>query len=147
VHGGALMRRELSFSPSLLCVPKIRFGIDAIIPIDCRSRTPCFLAMRLSPLIAACSSLASVGKLMFLGCTVVSIVTRARSFVRSAPPSRTVRADRQCRGVQGRSRERDDRALVLFHQRVLGETRIRAPVWTIVVDHRGFSKGCVAEVP
>src|SRR5674536_66550 len=39
----------------------------------------------LSPLIAACSSLASVGKVMALGCTVVSIVTRAKSFVRSAP--------------------------------------------------------------
>jgi len=29
--------------------------------------------------------LASVGKVMALGCTVVSIVTRAKSFVRSAP--------------------------------------------------------------
>ena len=43
------------------------------------------LVMRLSPWIAACSSLASVGKLMALGCTVVSTVTRARSRVRSAP--------------------------------------------------------------
>jgi hypothetical protein len=35
--------------------------------------------------MAACSSLASVGKLMFLGCTVVSTVTRFRSLFRSAP--------------------------------------------------------------
>jgi hypothetical protein len=35
-------------------------------------------------LIAACKSFASVGKVMFLGCTVVSTVTRAKSFVRSA---------------------------------------------------------------
>ena len=35
--------------------------------------------------MAACSSLASVGKLMFLGCTVVSTVTRLRSWLRSAP--------------------------------------------------------------
>src|SRR6266480_2451165 len=52
---------------------------------DCRNRTPCFLASRVSPLIAACKSFASVGKVMFLGCTVVSTVTRAKSFVRSAP--------------------------------------------------------------
>ena len=39
----------------------------------------------MSPLIAACSSLASVGKLMFLGCTAVSTLTGARSRVRSAP--------------------------------------------------------------
>src|SRR5438874_13678392 len=39
------------------------------------------------PLIAACKSFASVGKVMFLGCTVVSTVTRAKSFVRSAPLS------------------------------------------------------------
>ena len=38
-----------------------------------------FCARRLSPLIAACSSLASVGKVMALGCTVVSTVTRVRS--------------------------------------------------------------------
>src|SRR5438876_7090222 len=54
---------------------------------DCRNRTPCFLASRVSPLIAACKSFASVGKVMFLGCTVVSTVTRAKSFVRSAPLS------------------------------------------------------------
>src|ERR1044072_9210224 len=54
---------------------------------DCRSCTPCRRARRLSPLIAACSSLASVGKVMALGCTVVSTVTRLRSLVRSAPAS------------------------------------------------------------
>src|SRR5437763_837414 len=43
---------------------------------DCRNRTPCFLASRVSPLIAACKSVASVGKVMFLGCTVVSTLTR-----------------------------------------------------------------------
>src|SRR6266436_6504260 len=52
---------------------------------DCGSRTPRFLASRVSPLIAACKSFASVGKVMSLGCTVVSTVTRAKSFVRSAP--------------------------------------------------------------
>src|SRR5262249_31541503 len=36
------------------------------------------------PLIAACSSVASVGKVMALGCTVVSAVTRLMSRVRSA---------------------------------------------------------------
>ena len=45
----------------------------------------CQGARRLSPLIAACSSLASVGKVMALGCTVVSTVTRFRSTLRSAP--------------------------------------------------------------
>src|SRR5215813_9333344 len=54
---------------------------------DCRSCTLCRRARRLSPLIAACSSLASVGKVMALGCTVVSTVTRLRSLVRSAPAS------------------------------------------------------------
>src|SRR3989440_12203995 len=54
---------------------------------DCRSRTPRFLASRVSPLTAACKSFASVGKVMSLGCTVVSTVTRAKSFVRSAPLS------------------------------------------------------------
>ena len=54
---------------------------------DCRSCTPCFLARRVSPLIAACNSLASVGKVTFLGCTVVSTVTRAKSLVRCAPLS------------------------------------------------------------
>src|SRR2546429_3461672 len=54
---------------------------------DCRSLTPRFLASRVSPLIAACKSFASVGKVMSLGCTVVSTVTRAKSFVRSAPLS------------------------------------------------------------
>src|SRR5258706_14182043 len=52
---------------------------------DCRSCTPCRRARRLSALIAACTSLASVGKVMALGCTVVSTVTRSRSLVRSAP--------------------------------------------------------------
>src|SRR6266568_8738515 len=42
---------------------------------------------RLSPLIAACKSLASVGNVMALGCTVVSTVTRARSLVCNAPVS------------------------------------------------------------
>ena len=37
--------------------------------------------MRLRPLIAACKSLASVGKLMFLGCTVVSTVKLGISLV------------------------------------------------------------------
>src|SRR5439155_18413526 len=50
---------------------------------DCRNRTPCFLASRVSPLIAACKSFASVGKVMFLGCTVVStefqLVAEARA--------------------------------------------------------------------
>src|SRR5262245_25654750 len=54
---------------------------------DCRSRPPRFLASRVSPLIAACKSFASVGKVMSLGCTVVSTVTRAKSLVRSAPLS------------------------------------------------------------
>src|SRR6516164_4004906 len=58
---------------------------------DCRSRTPRFLASRVSPLIAACKSFASVGKVMSLGCTVVSTVTRAKSFVRSAPLSCAMR--------------------------------------------------------
>src|SRR6516165_683881 len=35
---------------------------------DCRSRTPRFLASRVSPLIAACKSFASDGKVMSLGC-------------------------------------------------------------------------------
>ena len=43
------------------------------------------LGQRLSPLIAACNNLASVGKVMALGCTVVSTVTRAKSRVRNAP--------------------------------------------------------------
>src|SRR5437764_11364149 len=34
---------------------------------DCRSRTPRFLASRVSPLTAACKSFASVGKVMSLG--------------------------------------------------------------------------------
>jgi hypothetical protein len=42
----------------------------------CRSRTPHLRASRLSPLSAACNSLASVGKVMALGWTVVSSVTR-----------------------------------------------------------------------
>lgn len=55
-------------------------------PRDCRNLTPCRLARQLSPLIAACSSLASVGKLMAFGCTVVSTVTRLRSWLRNARP-------------------------------------------------------------
>ena len=35
--------------------------------------------------MAACSSLASVGKVMAFGCTVVSTVTRLRSWLRNAP--------------------------------------------------------------
>jgi hypothetical protein len=42
---------------------------------DYRSRTPHLRACRLSPLIAACKSLASVGKLIDFGCTA-STVTR-----------------------------------------------------------------------
>ncbi|OPY96000.1 hypothetical protein A5906_05300 [Bradyrhizobium sacchari] len=37
------------------------------------------IARRLSPLVAVRSSLASVGKVMAFGCTVVSTVTRLRS--------------------------------------------------------------------
>src|SRR6478735_12499516 len=37
--------------------------------------------------MAACSSLASVGKVMAFGCTVVSTVTRLRSWPRNAPAS------------------------------------------------------------
>jgi hypothetical protein len=37
--------------------------------------------------MAACSSFASVGKLMAFGCTVVSTVTRLRSWLRNAPAS------------------------------------------------------------
>jgi hypothetical protein len=48
---------------------------------------PCFLARRVRPLIAACKSFASVGKVTALGCTVVSTLTRARSSVRSVPAS------------------------------------------------------------
>src|SRR5262249_51435954 len=59
----------------------------AIRTYDCRSRTPRFLASRVSPLIAACKSFASVGKVMSLGCTVASTVTRAKSLGRSAPLS------------------------------------------------------------
>ena len=44
-----------------------------------------FVARRFSRLIAACSSLASVGKVMAFGCTVVSTVTRLRSWPRNAP--------------------------------------------------------------
>lgn len=46
---------------------------------------PCLVAKRLSPLMAACSSLASVGKLMALGCTVVSTVTHLKSWLPNAP--------------------------------------------------------------
>src|SRR2546430_1760621 len=48
---------------------------------DCRNRTPCFLASRVSPLIAAWKSFASVREGMFFGCTVGSTLTRAKSFV------------------------------------------------------------------
>jgi hypothetical protein len=41
--------------------------------------------------MAACSSLASVGKLTFFGCTVVSTVTRLRCWLRSAPLARATR--------------------------------------------------------
>lgn len=41
--------------------------------------------------MAACSSLASVGKLMAFGCTVVSTVTRLRSWLRNAPASSATR--------------------------------------------------------
>jgi hypothetical protein len=54
---------------------------------DCRSLRPCSRARRLSPLIAAWTSLASVGKVMALGYTVVSTVTRLRSRIRNAPTS------------------------------------------------------------
>ncbi|SIO40061.1 hypothetical protein SAMN05443247_04864 [Bradyrhizobium erythrophlei] len=37
--------------------------------------------------MASCNSLASVGKATFLGCTVVSTVTLARSLLRKAPLS------------------------------------------------------------
>jgi hypothetical protein len=46
-----------------------------------------FAARPVSPLIAACKSLTSVGKLIALGCTMVSTETRVRSLVRSAPLS------------------------------------------------------------
>ena len=59
---------------------------------DCRSLTPRARAKRLSPLIAAWTSLASVGKVMAFGRTVVSTVTRLRSPVRSAPVSSPPRA-------------------------------------------------------
>src|ERR1700678_3746844 len=41
--------------------------------------------------MAACSSLASVGKVMAFGCTVVSTVTRLRSWLRTAPASYATR--------------------------------------------------------
>jgi hypothetical protein len=43
---------------------------------DWRSCSPHLRANRLSPVIAACSSLASVGNVIALGWTVVSTVTR-----------------------------------------------------------------------
>src|SRR5947199_5024026 len=58
-----------------------------------------------SPLIAACKSFASVGKVMFLGCTVVSTVTRANpssAAPRSrAPPASSRRGEVPvcCRGA------------------------------------------------
>lgn len=48
-------------------------------------RTRDLLVRQRTQVINACNSLASVGKVMFLGCTVVSTVTRARSRVRNAP--------------------------------------------------------------
>src|SRR5215475_1674926 len=54
---------------------------------DCRSRTPRFLASRVSPLIAACKSFASVGKVMSLGCTVVSIDRDPRQILRPQRPA------------------------------------------------------------
>jgi hypothetical protein len=59
----------------------------AIIAACSAMRRSTAAAGRLSPLIAACSSLASVGKVMALGCTVVSTVTPLRSRVRSAQPA------------------------------------------------------------
>ena len=41
-----------------------------------------------SPRIAACNSLASVGKVIAFGCTAVSTVTRLRSWPRNAPAVR-----------------------------------------------------------
>src|SRR5215471_17906098 len=82
---------------------------------DCRSRTPRFLASRVSPLIAACKSFASVGKVMSLGCTVVSTVTRAKSFVRSAALScatRRLSARRSSSLPPRRLRQAQVRALV-----------------------------------
>src|SRR5262245_26165484 len=82
---------------------------------DCRSRTPRFLASRVSPLIAACKSFASVGKVMSLGCTVVSTVTRAKSFVRSAALScatRRLSARRSSSLSPRRLRQAQVRALV-----------------------------------
>jgi hypothetical protein len=52
---------------------------------DCRNRAPCLLARRFGPRIAACNSLASVGKVTAFGCTVVSTVTCLRSLLRKAP--------------------------------------------------------------
>jgi hypothetical protein len=46
---------------------------------------PTFAGQPISPLIAACSSSASVGNVIALGWTVVSTVTRLMSRVRSAP--------------------------------------------------------------
>ena len=50
-----------------------------------RNRTPHLRVSLLSPFIASCSNFASVFKVIALGCTVVSTVTRFRSRVRSAP--------------------------------------------------------------
>ncbi len=52
---------------------------------DCRSSTPSFLASFTGFSRTRFNSLASVGKLMFFGCTVVSTMTRARSPGFSAP--------------------------------------------------------------
>ena len=51
------------------------------------SLSPCLVARRLRALIAAFKSLASFGKLIAFGCTVVSTVTRLRSLPRNAPVS------------------------------------------------------------
>jgi hypothetical protein len=45
----------------------LRTRLGRIRKCDCRSRTPCFLSRRLNPLIAAWSSFASVGKVIFFG--------------------------------------------------------------------------------
>src|SRR5207249_4031399 len=60
-------------------------GLNRLARIGLPEPEPCLLARRLSPLMAACSSLASVGKVMAFSCTVVSTVTRLRSWPRNAP--------------------------------------------------------------
>ena len=83
-----------------------------------RDAVPC-CASRLSPLMAACSSLASVGKVMAFGCTVVSTVTRLGSWPRNAPAScargLTPSNDFRTRGVSI-SQKRADSAPVIMTQ-------------------------------